>query len=410
MDTLPLVTPEQVGLSAARLDRVRTWMHQWVDSGKLPGMVGCVMRKGELAFAEVVGKSDLARDKPMRADTIFRIYSMTKPLTSVAIMMLYEEGRFQLDDPITRFLPEFAGQRVMTGGGYGSVQTEPAERDITFRDLLTHTSGLTYGGEPGAVSGLYDQKATNFGVDDGPLTEVVDRLAAIPLLFEPGERWHYSVSLDVLGRVLEIVDGLPLDQVLARRVLEPVGMIDTSFRMSPGKQERLASLYQAAGDGFTRIPEGVGYPGGTEVTTLSGGAGLLSTAEDFTRFATMLLCGGEVDGSRVISSASAAQMQRNHLPGDIAACGEPTFSESTTHGVGFGLGGSVVVDPSVTDWPSSRGEYAWGGYASTAFLIDPVRRCTAVFFTQLIPSSRYPGLRRGLREIVARFVPPFEHH
>lgn len=391
-------------------EAIDSWHAHYVGGGQLPCALTLVAQEGALLAARTAGLANVEDEVPCEADTIFRIFSMTKPVTAVAAMSMIDDGLLRLDEPVSEFIPAFAELSVNAATDPSRLEPRPARSQMTIRHLLTHTSGLTYGGEPGAVSGLYDQKATNFGVDDGPLTEVVDRLAAIPLLFEPGERWHYSVSLDVLGRVLEIVDGLPLDQVLARRVLEPVGMIDTSFRMSPGKQERLASLYQAAGDGFTRIPEGVGYPGGTEVTTLSGGAGLLSTAEDFTRFATMLLCGGEVDGSRVISSASAAQMQRNHLPGDIAACGEPTFSESTTHGVGFGLGGSVVVDPSVTDWPSSRGEYAWGGYASTAFLIDPVRRCTAVFFTQLIPSSRYPGLRRGLREIVARFVPPFEHH
>lgn len=391
-------------------EAIDSWHAHYVGGGQLPCALTLVAQEGALLAARTAGLANVEDEVPCGADTIFRIFSMTKPVTAVAAMSMIDDGLLRLDEPVSEFIPAFAELSVNAATDPSRLEPRPARSQMTIRHLLTHTSGLTYGGEPGAVSGLYDQKATNFGVDDGPLTEVVDRLAAIPLLFEPGERWHYSVSLDVLGRVLEIVDGLPLDQVLARRVLEPVGMIDTSFRMSPGKQERLASLYQAAGDGFTRIPEGVGYPGRTEVTTLSGGAGLLSTAEDFTRFATMLLCGGEVDGSRVISSASAAQMQRNHLPGDIAACGEPTFSESTTHGVGFGLGGSVVVDPSVTDWPSSRGEYAWGGYASTAFLIDPVRRCTAVFFTQLIPSSRYPGLRRGLREIVARFVPPFEHH
>lgn len=397
-------------MSDALDEAIDSWHAQYVAGGQLPCALTLVAQEGTPLAVRTAGLADVEHEVPCAADTIFRIFSMTKPVTAVAAMSMIDDGRLRLDEPVSEFIPAYAHLSVNATADPSRLEPRPARSQMTIRHLLTHTSGLTYGGEPGAVSGLYDQKATNFGVDDGPLAEVVDRLAAIPLLFEPGERWHYSVSLDVLGRVLEIVDGRPLDQVLARRVLEPVGMVDTSFRLSPGKQDRMASLYQAEGDGFARIPEGVGYPGGTEVTTLSGGAGLLSTAEDYTRFATMLLLGGEVDGSRIISSASAAQMQRNHLPGDIAACGEPTFSESTTHGIGFGLGGSVVIDPSVTDWPSSPGEYAWGGYASTAFLIDPVRRCTAAFFTQLIPSSRYPGLRRGLREIVARFVPPFDHH
>src|SRR5882724_7094906 len=210
MDTLPLVAPEQVGLSAQRLDRVRKWMQHWVDSGRLAGSVVAVMRRGELAFAETAGKADLERNKPMRPDTIFRIYSMTKPLTSAAIMMLYEEGRFQLDDPITRFLPYFANQRVFTGGARGKLDTVPAQRDITFRDLLTHTSGLTYGFMASTlVDALYREKGIDFGGAETSLGAVVEAVAALPLIAQPGAEWNYSVSTDVLGYLVEVIAGQP---------------------------------------------------------------------------------------------------------------------------------------------------------------------------------------------------------
>jgi len=392
-------------MTVALDEAIDTWHAHYVDGGLLPCALTLVAREGDVLALRHAGMADVERGIPCREDSIFRIFSMTKPVTTVAAMSMVDDGLIRLDDPVSGYIPSFAMLSVNASDDPLRLEPRPARVPMTIRHLLTHTSGLTYGGEATAVPALYDRESTNFGTDDGPLEEVVDRLAGIPLLFEPGQRWHYSVSLDVLGRVLEVVDAEPLDRVLAHRVLEPVGMVDTSFAAVPDDQARTAALYQAAGEGYLRIPDGSGFPGASAVTTLSGGAGLLSTAHDYARFVTMLLQGGEIEGARVISTESAAQMQRNQLPGDIASCGEPTFSESTTRGVGFGLGGSVVVDPSVTEWPSSLGEYAWGGYASTAFLVDPVRRCTAIFLTQLIPSSRYPGLRRGLREIVARFVP-----
>ena len=252
MDTLPLVTPEQVGLSAARLDRVRTWMNQWVDSGKLAGMVTCVMRKGELAFAEVVGKSDVARDKPMRADTIFRIYSMTKPLTSTAIMMLYEEGRFQLDDPISKFIPAFANPRVMSGGSRGKIETVPAEREINFRDLLTHTSGLTYGFmESNPVDAAYRAKegGVDFQTSDTSLKQVVERLAQLPLIAQPGKAWNYSVATDVLGYLVEVISGQPFEKYLKEKVIDPLGMVDTDFHVPAAKHDRFAANYSAGTGG-----------------------------------------------------------------------------------------------------------------------------------------------------------------
>ncbi|HEX9557026.1 MAG TPA: serine hydrolase domain-containing protein, partial [Reyranella sp.] len=223
MDTLPLVAPEQVGLSAARLDRVGKWMHRWVDSGRLAGMVTVVMRRGELAFAETAGKADLERNRPMRPDSIFRIYSMTKPLTSTAIMMLYEEGRFQLDDPISKFIPGFANPRVYAGGSRGKIDSVPAEREINFRDLLTHTSGLTYGFmESNPVDALYRAKdGVDFQTADTSLKQVVQKLATFPLIAQPGKAWNYSVATDVSGYLVEVISGQPFQVYLKDKVLNP---------------------------------------------------------------------------------------------------------------------------------------------------------------------------------------------
>ena len=284
MDTLPLVAPEQVGLSAARLDRVRTWMHGWVDSGKLAGMVTCVMRKGELAFAEVYGKADLARNKPMRPDTIFRIYSMTKPLTSTAIMMLYEEGRFQLDDPISKFIPAFANPRVMTGGSRGKIETVPAEREINFRDLLTHTSGLTYGFmESNPVDAAYRAKegGVDFQTADTSLKQLVERLAQLPLIAQPGKAWNYSVSTDVLGYLVEVISGQPFEKYLKEKVIDPLRMVDTDFHVPADKHDRFAANYSAGAGGKLDLIDDPGksrYLSPRKVN--SGGGGLVSTASD----------------------------------------------------------------------------------------------------------------------------------
>src|SRR5580698_9286859 len=256
MDTLPLVAPEQVGLSAARLGRISTWMKGWVDSGKLAGMVTCVMRKGELAFAETYGKADVERNKPMRPDTIFRIYSMTKPLTSTAIMMLYEEGRFQLDDPISKFIPMFKKLRVFAGGTRGKMDLAPAERDITFRDLLSHTSGLTYGMmEPNAVDALYRQKegGVDFQTSPATLKDVVEQAAKFPLIAQPGKAWNYSVSTDVLGYLVEVVSGMPFQDYLVEKVIKPLGIVFTNFSVPAEKHDRFAANYAPEANGKLKL-------------------------------------------------------------------------------------------------------------------------------------------------------------
>jgi CubicO group peptidase (beta-lactamase class C family) len=399
MDTLPLTSPEQVGLSAARLARISSWMKDWVDGGRLAGMVVCVMRKGELAFAETYGKADVERNRPMRPDTIFRIYSMTKPLTSTAIMMLYEEGRFQLDDPISKFIPAFRNPRVYAGGSRGKIDTVPAEREITFRDLLTHTSGLTYGFmESNPVDALYRAKdGVDFQTATSSLKDVVERLATFPLIAQPGKAWNYSVATDVLGCLVEVISGQPFEDFLVERVIKPLGMTDTDFYVPTAKHERFAANYSAGPGGKLELLDDPGksrYLNPRAVN--SGGGGLVSTASDYLRFCKMMLNKGSLDGVQLLGRKTVELMTMNHLKGDMADMGMPRFSESTYYGIGFGLGFSVTLDPAKAHILGSRGEYAWGGAASTAFWCDPVEDMAVVMLTQLMPSSTY-AIRRELR-------------
>ncbi len=411
MDTLPLVAPEQVGLSAARLDRVGKWMHRWVDSGRLAGMVTVVMRRGELAFAETAGKADLERNRPMRPDSIFRIYSMTKPLTSTAIMMLYEEGRFQLDDPVSKFIPGFANPRVYAGGSRGKIDSVPAEREINFRDLLTHTSGLTYGFmESNPVDALYRAKdGVDFQTADTSLKQVVEKLATFPLIAQPGKAWNYSVATDVSGYLVEVISGQPFQVYLKDKVLNPLGMVDTDFHVPADKHERFAANYQAGpsnanGAGKLELIDDPGksrYLNPRKVN--SGGGGLVSTASDYLRFCKFMLNKGELDGVRLLGRKTVELMTMNHLKGDMADMGMPRFSESTYYGIGFGLGFSVTIDPAKAHILGSPGEYAWGGAASTAFWCDPQEDMAVVMLTQLMPSSTYP-IRRELRVLTYQAI------
>jgi len=399
MDTLPLTSPEQVGLSAARLARITSWMKGWVDSGKLPGMLVAVMRKGALAFAETYGKADVERNKPVRPDTIYRIYSMTKPLTSTAIMMLYEEGRFQLDDPISKFIPAFANQRVFMGGSRGKMELAPAERDITFRDLLTHTSGLTYGMmEANAVDALYRAKdGVDFQTSTATLKEVVEKAASLPLIAQPGKAWNYSISTDVLGYLVEVISGMPFQDYLVEKVIKPLGMVDTNFFVPQEKHDRFAANYNAGPGGKLNL---IDDPAKSRYlaprTVNSGGGGLVSTASDYLRFCKFMLNKGELDGVRLLGKKTVELMTSNHLKGDMGDMGAPRFSESTYLGIGFGLGFSVTLDPAKAQILGTPGEYAWGGAASTAFWCDPVEDMAVVLLTQLMPSSTYP-IRRELR-------------
>jgi len=401
MDTLPLTTPEQVGLSAARLARITQWMQGWIDSGRLPGMTVAILRKGELAYAHTCGKADVERNKPMRPDTIVRIYSMTKPLTSTAIMMLYEEGHFQLDDPISKFIPGFRNQRVYSGGSRGKIESVPAERDINFRDLLSHTSGLTYGFmESNPVDALYRAKGADgvdYGTAETSLKEVTEKLATFPLIAQPGKAWNYSVSTDVLGYLVEVISGRPFQDYLVEKVIKPLGMVDTDFHVPAAKHERFAANYNAGAGGKLVLlddPAKSRYLAPRRVN--SGGGGLVSTASDYLRFCRFMLNKGELDGVRLLGRKTVELMTSNHLGGDMADMGMPRFSESPYYGIGFGLGFSVMIDPAKAHILGTKGEYAWGGAASTAFWCDPQEDMAVVLLTQLMPSSTY-AIRRELR-------------
>jgi CubicO group peptidase (beta-lactamase class C family) len=399
MDRMTPVPPESVGLSSARLARIDAWRQRLVDEGKVAGATTLVCRRGQVAHLGSSGLADIARGRPMTPETIHRIYSMTKPLTSVAIMMLYEEGRFQLDDPITRFLPCFAGMRVCTGGARGKLETVPAMREITFRDLLTHTSGLTYGFmEATVVDALYRERGIDFGgTTETSLGEVVEALAALPLIAQPGAAWNYSVATDVLGRLVEVVSGQPFAEFLHERLIGPLGMVDTDFHVRAGQEARLAANYGLDPDCRLKLiddPAESRYLRPRRVH--SGGSGLVSTAADYLRFCRMLLSRGELDGVHYLGRKTVELTMSNHLRGDMADMGQPRWSESTMEGIGFGLGFSVMLDPARAQILGTPGECAWGGAASTAFWVDPGEEMAVILLTQLMPSSTWP-LRRELR-------------
>jgi len=398
MDSLLQAKPEDVGLSSARLARIDDWRERIVADGKVAGATTLVARRGKVVHLASSGLADIERGTAMTPATVHRFYSMTKPLTSAAIMMLYEEGRFQLDDPITRFLPYFANQRVCTGASRGKLETVPAERDITFRDLLTHTSGLTYGFmESTAVDALYREKGIDFGAADSSLGAVVEALAALPLIAQPGSEWNYSVSTDVLGYLVEVISGRPFAQFLHERLIDPLGMADTDFYVKRANAGRFAANYARGRDGKLALIDDPGDSRFLRPTKVpSGGGGLVSTAADYWRFCRMMLRKGELDGVRYLGRKTVELMMMNHLRGDMAAMGQPRWSESTAEGIGFGLGFSVTLEPARAQIVGTPGECAWGGAASTAFWIDPAEDMAVIFLTQLMPSTTWP-FRRELR-------------
>ena len=403
--------PEDLGLSSDRLARIAPYFQErYVAAGRLSGVLTLVARRGQVARLDCVGDRDVATGAPIEPDTVFRIYSMTKPITSVALMTLYEEGLFQLDDPVSRFLPELAGLRVWEDGTPTSYRTTVAEREITVRDLLTHTAGFTYGfmvRHP--VDALYRRAGiegrSSLVPQEGPpaedLAEMVARLGELPLLFAPGSRWSYSIATDVCGHLVERLSGLPLDQFFRERLFEPLGMTDTGFSVTEEQADRMGASYVAAPANPLLPIETAAHSAFREHPSfLSGGGGLVSTAADYLRFALMLLNGGELDGQRILGRKTVEYMTSNHLPtgGDLASMGQRVFSETTYEGIGFGLGFSVMLDPVRAAVVGSVGEYAWGGAASTMFWIDPREELVGMLFTQLIPSSTYP-LRREMKAL-----------
>jgi CubicO group peptidase (beta-lactamase class C family) len=402
--------PAEVGLDPARLDRIDRHFRRYVDDGALPGWLVTVSRRGRIAYVCSYGSRDLEEGRPVETDTLWRIYSMTKPVTSVAAMMLYEEGAFELQDPVSRFIPSFADVRVFAGGSDLKPMTVPATEPVRIWHLLTHTSGLTYGFHRAhPVDARYREAGFDIGWPRGQdLAACCDLFAAQPLLFQPGAEWNYSVATDVLGRVVEVASGRRLDEFFAERIFGPLGMADTGFWVGEADQGRLAALYTPGPDparGPRRV-DGIGRVASHPPRMLSGGGGLVSTAADYNRFTQMLLDrpdspGGELDGVRLLGQRTVAYMTRNHLPGgaDLESYGRPLNAEAPFLGVGFGLGFAVVIDAAAGKTLGSEGEYNWGGLASTAFWVDPAEELTVCFFTQLMPSSTY-RIRPQLRQLV----------
>jgi CubicO group peptidase (beta-lactamase class C family) len=403
MVTAPaLASPEEVGLSGEGLRRIDQHLRaSYVEPGKLAGTLTLVARRGRIAWMSPLGLMDRERGKPMREDTIFRIYSMTKPITSVALMMLHERGVFQLSDPVHKWIPAWESLQVYRYGKYPRFTTEAPARAMTVRDLLTHMSGLSYGiSERTHVDGAY--RRLGIGDGSGSLSDMVDKVSRLPLEFSPGTRWGYSIATDVLGHLIEVMTGERFDEYLARNIFVPLGMVDTGFVVPAASLGRLAANYTREPDETLSLLDDPGDSAYARPRTfLSGGAGLVSTATDYFRFAEMLRRGGELDGARILGPRTIRYMTRNHLPGgsDLAGYAVGSFSETRYEGVGFGLGFHVVIDPVRSQVPGSAGEFGWGGMASTAFWVDPVEDLSVVLMTQLVPSSTY-NLRGQLKSLV----------
>jgi CubicO group peptidase (beta-lactamase class C family) len=390
------------GVSAANLGYLDAHIQRYIDAGKLAGAVSAVYRHGELAHLSALGMADRERAVPMTADTVFRIYSMSKPITSVALMQLYERGLFQIDDPVHKYIPEWKELRVYASGNHPNFITTPVERPMTVRDLLSHQSGLTYGFmERTNVDAAYRKLGIGGLETGGTLRSMVESLATVPLEFSPGTRWNYSVSTDVLGHLVEVISGERFDHYLAAHIFEPLGMRETGFWVRPEQAERFAANYGAAKEGLRLIDDPKSSSYLQEPTFFSGGGGLVSTIGDYVRFCQMLLGRGQADGVRIIGRKTLELMTSNHLPegNDLTQCANGGFSETTYTGVGFGLGFSVTIDPAKGQISGTPGEFAWGGAASTAFWVDPGEDLAFVFMTQLMPSTTYP-LRREFRAIV----------
>ncbi len=378
----PTVKPEEVGLSSERLERITVAMQQHIDDKELAGVVGLIARRGKIAYFETLGMRDREAARPMEEDTLFRIYSMTKPITSVAVMMLYEEGRFYLGDEVSKYIPALANLDVMMEStdpetGEKSFRLKPSEKDMTVQDLLRHTSGLTYG-----IFGStkVDEMYKKAGIADGTVEDMVEKLGILPLMHEPGTEWHYSVSTDVLGRLVEVLSGVSFDQFLQERIFKPLGMDDTAFYIPQEKVDRLAAMYHI--DEEKKLQRGdEDEAADSKPTFLSGGGGLFSTTEDYLKFCQMMLNGGELNGVRILSRKTVELMTRDHMVGISTAVDD-------VDGQGFGLGFAVCLDPAQKSAVDSVGTYHWGGAAHTRFWIDPEEEFIGVFMVHIFNPQR----------------------
>jgi CubicO group peptidase (beta-lactamase class C family) len=397
------VAPEAVGMNSEQLARVGEHLRQrYVERGKIPGSITLVARRGQPCYLDVAGQRDVERGTPMTADTIVRIYSMTKPVTSLALMTLYERGLFALDDPVHRYIPAWKGLRVYKAGSHPLFATVPCQRPMTIRDLFMHTSGLTYDFMHASnVDAAYRELCLGWPRSDYTLQDMIDQLAGLPLEFSPGERWNYSVATDVLGHLVEVISGQSLPEFMQATIFGPLGMVDTSFEIPADKVARLASCYERNLQKQMVLQDDCQDSRYLQRTFWSGGGGLLSTVQDYYRFCQMLLNGGSLDGQRIIGSRTLRFMTRNHLPGgvDMSQVATGSFSETVYEGVGFGLGFATKLDPVRNGSPGSRGSFFWGGLASTLFWVDPDEELVVVFLTQLIPSSTF-NFRGQLESII----------
>jgi CubicO group peptidase (beta-lactamase class C family) len=399
------VDPAEVGFDAGRLEVLDRRMRRYVEAGLLPGWLVAISRHGQLAHVSTYGHRDIEAGLPVETDTIWRIYSMTKPITAVTALVAYEQGLFELGDPVRWYIPSFKQTRVWRSGSTTAPVLEPITEELRVWHLFAHMAGLTYGFmQNHPVDTLYRQAGFEWGVPDTAtdLATICDALAELPLVFQPGTEWQYSMGLDVLGRVVEVVTGRPFDEFMQAHVLDPLGMTDTIWHVDEDRTDRLAALYAPTpGTKKAFRYDVMGERATKPPVAPMGGGGLCATAGDYVRFAEMLRGRGELDGVRILAPKTVELMANNHLPGnvDLSAIGRPLFSETTFDGVGFGLGVSVTIDPVKAKVPGSVGDFGWGGAASTFHWVDPVEDMTVVFMTQLLPSSTHP-LRSQLKQLV----------
>ncbi len=398
------VSPEDVGMSSERLERIGEVVGAHVKSGAVPGAVAMIAREGKVVYTDAWGMADKEEGDAMKPDTIFRIYSMSKPITSVALMMLFEEGKFQLQDPVGKYIPELMEMEVVANEDdrvsqpglnfpdtdpdsapgptpKGTIDTVPARRPMTVQDLLRHTAGFTYGF---FGSTPVDKRyiASGILVRDKNIEDTVNKLSKIPLLYQPGEKWHYSVSVDVQGRLIEVLSGMPFDKFLEERIFEPLDMVDTAFYVPEDKMDRFAQMYSPNGKGGL-VPSDPNMSRNYVVapTLFSGGGGLVSTANDYMRFSQMLLNGGELDGNRLISRKTLELMTADHLEG---------IQDGIGNGYTFGLGFAVAQDLGLIGGLTSPGEFNWGGAAGTKFWVDPEEDLIGVWMIQILPHTGLP--------------------
>lgn len=395
-----------MGFDKGRLGRIGDWMQSYVDQRLLAGSSVLIAQGGQEVYYHDTGQRDTGAGKPWQRDTVARIYSMTKPVTSLALMQLAERGLFHLDTPVSAFIPEFADMQCLVDGATSADQTEPCATP-TLHQLLTHTSGLSYGFNPGPLGRAMADARIDFRGDKGSLADMCARVADLPLAFRPGSRWEYSVGIDVIGRVVEVVSGKSLEQYFIDEIFDPLGMHETRFSVPQPARDRFAACYTPLAEGgFTtgkvehggdtlRLIDGADKSPFLNATLHSGGGGLVGTIDDYLKFTESLRTGG----AGIIGPKTLDFMMCNHLPGQIADLGPSSFAEQPMEGMGFGLGGAVLLNPGTARAPGSVGDFSWGGMASTFFWVDPVLDLSVIFFTQLIPSSAYPA-RPQLKALV----------